>query len=373
MLKFYASTFVMRTVFCYIIVNKKMLDGFSVKNDITVTYRGKRGSLDWQEYGLTLLFEGSDLPSEAIECPVHVSAGESGAFRYPSTVEAASRFYHIDCPKQLHASVTIRIQHTVPEEDIQHLCFFTCSEDKPPYDYNIIHGGHFTPTHGEITVTKFSLYSVGRLLTKFGVKGVLSLIEKSYEASLYRSTQPTLLASGFKSWNIYFSAVKNCSIFKKSVESYIRNEYEDEVKLESRSVVRFSNTQDNVTVLTKYKTKKKDDEVSLGPSGCCSLRKIDISSYVDACPPHIKFILEAKPGCSMEMKFTLDGCQEPNNFFILRHSVPLGKTLYEINTFCLHYLYLKFSESGNIPVRTTPTSNIEPSEDTDSIQEGCAK
>ena len=322
----YASTFVMRVVFCYIIVNKKMLAGFSVKNDISVTYRGKRGSLDWKEYGLTLLFEDSDLPSEASECPVHISAGGSGAFRYPSTVEAASRFYHIDCPKQLHASVTIRIQHTVPEEDIQHLCFITCSEDKPPYDYNIIHGGHFTPTHGEITVTKFSLYSVGRLLTKFGVKGVLSLIEKSYEASLYLSARPTLLASGSNSWNIYFSAVKNCSIFKKSVESYIRNEYEDEVKLVSRSVVRFNNTQEYVTVLTKYKTKKKDDEVSLEPSGCCSLKKIDISSYVDACPPHIKFILEAKPGCSMKMKFKLDGCQEPNNFFILRHSVPLGKT-----------------------------------------------
>ena len=176
-----------------------------------------------------MLFEDSGLPLEASECPVHISAGESGAFRYPSTVEAASRFYHIDCPKQLHTSVTIQIQHNVAEEEIQNLCFITCSEDQPPYDYRILHNGHFTSTHAEIVVNSFSFYSVGRLLTKYRVKGLLSLMEKSYEASVYRSIQPTLFNSGY-TWSIFVSAVKNCSVFKKCVENYIKNEYEDEIE-----------------------------------------------------------------------------------------------------------------------------------------------
>ena len=308
-------------------MNKKTPAGFSVTNDISVTYGGKKGSLDWKECGLTLLFGDSSLPLEASECPVHISAGESGAFRYPSTVEAASSVYHIDSQKQLHASVTIQIQHSVDEEQIQNMCFVTCSEVQPPYDYRILRGGLFTSTYGEIVVTKFSFYSIGRILTKFGVRGVLSLMEKSYEASLYRSVQPTLLTSGY-SWNVYVSAVKNCSIFKKSVEKFIKSEYDDKVKLEARRVVRFNTTQSNVNILTSCRANIKG-AVSLETTGCCSLRKTDISCYVDACPPHIKFILEAKPGCSMKITFTLDGCQEPNNFFILHHSIPIGKTSLE--------------------------------------------
>ena len=318
------SIFIMKALCWCMLVNKKILAGFSAEDDISFTYNGEKGSLDWEDCGLTLLFEESDHPSEARESPVHVSAGQSGAFRYPDTVESISKVYHIDCPKQLHASVTIRIQHNVAEEDIQHLSFITCSEDQPPYDYSILHGGHFTSTYGEIAVTKFSLYSIGRLLTKFRVKGVLSLLEKSYEASLYRSIQPTLHASEY-SWNIYVSAVKNCSIFKKSVENYIRDKYGDEVKLEASGVVRFTETEPNVTVLTSCEAEKQDD-ASLESSGCCSLRKLDISTYVDSCPPHIKFTLQAKPGSSLKMKFTLNGLQEPNNFFVLRHSTPPGKT-----------------------------------------------
>ena len=92
----------------------------------------------------------------------------------------------------------------------------------------------------------------------------------------------------------------------------------------ARSVVHFNKTQNNVNIITSIKADNHDD-VTLEASGCCSLSKIDISSYVDACPPHVKFMVKAKPGCSMNINFTLDGCQEPNNFFNLHYSVPLGK------------------------------------------------
>ena len=253
--------------------------------------------------------------------------GETGAFRYPDKVEPASKVYHIDCPKNLHASVKIRIYHDVPEHNIQHLCFVTCSEDQPPYDYAIIHGGNFTSKYGEVDVGKFSMYALG-LLIRYRVKGLLSLMEKSYVASMYRSLHPRHDSTGF-SWNIYISAVKNCSIFKKSIQIYIKEEYKDDVELISTDVVRFNASESSVTAIP---TCEPLHEVgSLESLGYPSLRKIDISRFVDARPPHIKFVLDTKPHCrasSMKIKFVLQGLEEPNNYFTLHHIIPECKFLF---------------------------------------------
>ena len=209
--------------------NKKKMLGFSSENTVSFIYKGEKGCLNWKENDLVLLFEDSDLPLDDAKCQLLVSVSEAGAFRYPDKVEPASKVYHIDCPKNLHASVKIRIYHDVPEHYIQHLCFVTCSEDQPPYDFDIIHDGNFTSKYGEVDVRKFSMYALG-LLIRYRVKGLLSLMEKSYVASMYRSQYPRHSSSGF-SWNIYISVVKNCSIFKRLIQIYIKEEYEDDVKL----------------------------------------------------------------------------------------------------------------------------------------------
>ena len=252
--------------------------------------------------------------------------GEAGAFRYPDNVEPASKNYHIDCPKNV--SVKIRIYHNVHEYNIQHLCFITCSEDKPPYDYTIVHGGNFTSKFGEVVVTKFSMYALG-LLVKYRVKGLLSLMEKSYVASMHRSLHPRHNRSGF-SWNIYISAVKNCDIFKKSIQNYIKEEYKDDVELITTEIVRFSGIESNVTAIPTC-------EPNLHEVGCLeslghpAIQKIDMSRFVDARPPHIKFVLVIMPHCralSMKIKFTLRGLEEPNNFFTLKHFIPECKFCY---------------------------------------------
>ena len=234
----------------------------------------------------------------------------------------ASKVYHIDCPKNLHASVKIRIYHDVPEHNIKHLCFVTCSEDQPPYDYAIIHGGNFTSHYGEVDVRKFSMYALG-LIIWCRVRGILAFMEKSYVASIHRSLYPRHNSSGF-SWNIYISAVKNCSIFKKSIEKYIKEEYKDDVRLITTEVVRFKTSESNVTAIHFFES-NLHEVVSLKSPGCPSLRKIDISTFVGAQLPHIKFVLVAKPQChasSMQIKFTLQGLEEPNNYFTLHHFIP---------------------------------------------------
>ena len=155
------------------------------------------------------------------------------------------------------------------------------------------------------------------------MKGLLSLMEKSYVASMYRSLYPRHNSSGF-SWNIYISAVKNCSIFKKLIQIYIMEEYKDDMELITTDVVRFSASESNVTAIQicEPNLHKVGSVESLGYP---SLRKIDISRFVDARPPHIKFVLDAKPHChasSMKIRFTLQGLEEPNNYFTLHHFIP---------------------------------------------------
>ncbi len=52
--------------------------------------------------------------------------------------------------------------------------------------------------------------------------------------------------------NIYLSVVKNSRLFKKSVENYINQEFQEEVKLVSRHVVHLNDTDKDVTVQYIY-------------------------------------------------------------------------------------------------------------------------
>ena len=310
----------------YLYTGDKNLVGFLAESEVVVTYEGKKGCLNWDNYGLTLFFEDCHSSLETEKYQVRISAAKFGAFRYPDIVEPVGKSFYIESSVPLKTSVTIRIQHNVPEKDIQHLCFVTSSDNQPPYDYSILYEGNFTSTHGEIVVRRFSLYSIGRLLTKYHVKGILSLLEKTYEASLFRSTLPKIDLCGYK-WNIYVSVVKNCSIFRRSVERYIKEEYKDEVELVARNVVRLTMNNSDVTAISSHES-CRHMEWSLKPSEYPSMKKIDINSYVDACPPHIKFVLRVKTplrGSFPNVRFTLIGLQEPENILNLDNFIPQSK------------------------------------------------
>ena len=307
------------TVLCYT-GHKMIIPGFSAENDISVTYKGEKGCLKWEDNSLTLLLDDSDSPSEAGECSINVSAGERGAFRYPNKgyVKPASKFFYIKCPKHLKTPVTIRIKHDVAKEDIEHLRFITCSDDQPPYDFNILENGDFTSTYGEISIKKpsHSFYSIVQLLITHRVKGILSIMEKSIGASLYCSLQSKLESSGYYSWNIYVSAVKNCLIFRKYKQKSIEDEYKDDLQLIAKEVVEFTQKEASVTVSTQCEPDMRENG-RIEAAGSSSIRKIDIIRFVDGCPPHIKFVLLVNHklcGSALKVTFTLHGFQEPINF-----------------------------------------------------------
>ena len=318
----------MNALFCYT-GHKKIIPGFSVESDTSVTYKGEKGCLNWEDNGIALLLDDSDSPSEARECSINVSAGERGAFRYPNKeyVKPASKMFYIQCPKHLK-NVTIRIKHNVAKEDIDHLRFITCSEDQPPYNFNILENGDFTSTYGEITVKKpsHSFCSIVQLLITHRVKGILSIMEKSIGASLYCSLQPKLESSGYYSWNIYVSAVKNCLIFRKYMQEYIVQEYNDDVKFVATKLLELTQKEASVTVSTQCEADMRKN-CHIEAAGSSSIRKVDIIRFVEGCPPHIKFVLQVNHklcGSALKVTFTLHGFKEPTKFN-LHLSIPQSK------------------------------------------------
>ncbi len=323
--------------FCYLLLLSLLLlflvetalPGFTSDKEILVTYKGQKGSVDWRECGLELQFE-KDQSGDGSNCPIHISIGSGAYSRYPNRVQPLSKVYRIHSHKKLNTSVTIRIQHN-EKDDMENLCLITCTEDQPPYSYNILHNATFTSEYGEVVVSRFSLYSIARLITKYRVRGALSLLEKTYEASIYISSAPNAL------YNIYVSILKNCPIFKNCMENHIKYRYDDkEVKLLESRVVRFDEEDKNVTTKIVCNTNSSAD-VFMNEVGCYSLRKIDISSFVDSCPPHLKFQLNYTPGCSATVQFTLKGLEPPNEFVLYHTQLP-GKNL--LNVCMCVYMYV---------------------------------
>ncbi len=128
--------------------------------------------------------------------------------------------------------------------------------------------------------------------------------------------------------NIYLSVVKNSRLFTKSVENYINQEFQEEVKLVSRYAVLLNDTDKDVTVRCIY-VQNSATNFYLDEPDHTHLDKSAIRSYVDACPPCLKFRLTFSPDSSVEVKFILEGFK--NNVTHSVHSFELPGMLKFIN------------------------------------------
>ena len=293
-----------------------------MKKEISVTYQGEKGSVLWKEAGLQLLFEEDEdlLSQAAIKCLVQVSDSEGSYARLPSKTEVVSPVFHINSSQKLKSSATVKIFHQASDVDIDQLRFLASTDDQPPYDYQIVHDGYFTSTYGEISVQHFSFYTICQLCSHYGVKGVLSFMETGYEASLYCSSQPKLVKSGY-TWNIYLSIVKHCDVFSHSVKNYIKEEHQDDVKLVTGQVLCFNNVNKNVTAHHQFDPSSAADITLIEPS-CKSLKRKDIKRYVSGRPPLLEYSLHSKSLCPLELKMTLEGFEEETTFTLTDIHLP---------------------------------------------------
>ena len=305
--------------------------GFSMEKEISVTYQGEKGSVMWKEAGLQLVFkEDKDLLLQAaIKCSVQVSESVGSYARLPSKTEVVSPVFHISSSQKLNTSATVKIFHQASDVDIDQLRFLISTDNLPPYDYQIVQGGHFTSTYGKISVQHFSFYTICQLGFHYGVKGVLSYMETRYEASLYCSSRPKLVKSGH-TWNIYLSVIKNCDVFSHSVKNYIKEKHQEDVTLVTGQVLRFDTFNKHVTAHHHFDPTSAADVTLIEPS-CKSLKRNDIKQYIGGRPPLLEYSLHSKSLCSLELKITLEGFEEEATFTLRDIHLPGENSLVSLN------------------------------------------
>ena len=251
---------------------------------------------------------------DATKLSIQKFSSEGSYSRLPSNSEVASQVYFINTSKPLKRTATIRIYHQAREVDINQLCFLTSTDEQPPYDFNILNGGYFTSAYGEITVERFSFFTICHLVKKLGFRGVLYYMEKSYEASLYHSLQPSSLGSKFQ-WNLYLSVTKNCHVFRSCLKDYIKEEYKENVKLVDKCIVKLNRAVDTITVSTSLGTSPpSQDQVCLYEPDTTSFQKTDIRNYIDGCPPAFVYRLLAMPSSKFKVEFVVEGFERNCKF-----------------------------------------------------------
>ena len=304
-------------MFYYTIEPTSAPSGFSVEKEISVTYQGEKSSVLWKEAGLQLLFEeDKDLHSKnaATKYLVQVSDSEGSYARLPSKTEVVSPVFRISSSQKLDSSATVKIFHQASDVDIDQLRFLTSTDDQPPYDYQIAQDGHFTSTYGEISVKHFSFFTICNLGFYHGVKGVLSYMEKKFEASLYCSSRPKLVKSGY-TWNIYLSVVKHCDIFSHSVKKYIKEKLQDSVQLIPGQIILLDNIHKSITAHHQLHTSSPADVILTEPT-CKDLMCTDIKRYVSGHPPLLVYSLHFKSLCSLELNIRLEGIEKETSFTV---------------------------------------------------------
>ena len=251
---------------------------------------------------------------DATNCSIQKFNSEGAYSRLPSKSEVASQVYFINSSKPLKSRATIRIYHQAREVDLNQLRFLTSTDEQPPYDFNIMKGGYFTSAYGEITVERFSFFTICRLVKQLGFRGILYYMEKFYEASLYHSIQPSSRGSKFH-WNLYLSVTKNCHVFRSCLKNYINEEFKEDVKLVDKCVVKLNHAVDTITVSTSLGTSPpSQDEVCLREPVTTSLKKSNAKNYTDGCPPAFVYRLLAIPNSKFKIEFVMEGFQESCKF-----------------------------------------------------------
>ena len=291
------------------------LHGFIAVGETTATYSGEPMDLSWNEYGIEMHIDKQDLPPGVSECPVTVSAAVSGEFDFPEDTEPASGVYKFDTPLVPKNPVKIKIQHCASEESIGYLSFASSSSDSPPYNYEFIEGGKFTPSHGELEISKFFYYTI---LQRHGKEGLLSVYQKSYLVSLHSSKEPKIETPCRLSWSLFFSIIKNCVIFQKCVEMYFSNSSSD------------GPVEKLADVTVKFKKGAQDLELDIGGDKVelqkgwtvcslvpCMIEKYEVDSYVDGRPPQFRLLLlqnsDDRPG-DLIHKFVFNGTEDNRKF-----------------------------------------------------------
>ena len=298
------------------------IKGFSTIGETSFTYYGKPVVFNWEGYGLQVFFDSADFSNEIMKV-FHFFAAVNGNFQLPENSELVSGAYYIKSPPDCILPITtVKISHCVAKERIKDLSFAVSSNKLPPYYFNLLKGGYFTSSYGEIEVKNFSVLL---LVYEHGISGLLSLFEKTYLALLYRSSRPILSSSDETIWDFYLIFIKKCPIFQRCVSKFC-----EERKIIERANLsfRFSENSSSIDLDILPQEDKIQEGWFISPVTYPSIKKGDIDSFVKDLPPHLRLILKmsnSNPVSQLQYKLIFRGAGEPNNFIWWFQPKKMGK------------------------------------------------
>ena len=141
----------------------------------------------WEGYGLKLHIPKGALPAGLKECKIFIKVGLSGQFTLPQNTSLVSAVYCLDTEPKCKFSqpLYLEIQHCAKSSQTSKLSFARCSQNSPPYTFEILEGGEFSSSsfYGRIQLHSFSL--ITQLLRALGLARIRGEEPVKYHARLY--------------------------------------------------------------------------------------------------------------------------------------------------------------------------------------------
>ena len=135
---------------------------------LTIERRDELQTLEWTNHGLKVHVPPGTLPDSEDTCDIDVATSFSGSFILPKDHTLISAIYYIQPTMKLTKPVTLEIEHCCSietENDTKSIVpiFAQSSSRKPPYVFQPLNGGVFTPGSfwGSFNVSTFSTFGIG--------------------------------------------------------------------------------------------------------------------------------------------------------------------------------------------------------------------
>ena len=145
------------------------------KGKLTIERSDDLQTLEWKNHGLKVHVPPGTLPDSEDTCDIVVATSFSGSFILPKDHTLISAIYYIQPSMKLTKPVTLEIEHCCSietENDTKSIVpiFAQSSSRKPPYVFQPLNGGVFTPGSfwGSFNVSTFSTFGIGKRKNRRG-------------------------------------------------------------------------------------------------------------------------------------------------------------------------------------------------------------
>ena len=138
-------------------------------------------TFQWPGYGLKLHTPRGALPAGMKQCELLVKRVTSKQFSLPQNTALVSAVYWLDSEPRCKFSkpLTVEIEHCAAPSETSRLSFARCSQNGPPYAFEMQKEGEFDTQSGYIQLHSFAM------ITQLLMTGVIKRPDIKYFARLY--------------------------------------------------------------------------------------------------------------------------------------------------------------------------------------------